>query len=224
MQFDIAKYTGNGGHENGEVASACAIKYFETHRCSEYSKESLLSLVEGAHKAVQALNTEARTTVAACFTSEDMFHYINVGDSRIYYFKNNSLYAQSKDHSVCQAAVDMGTMAYEDIRTSEDRSSLLKVLGNEGELNLKRFYEPIKMEDGDAFLVCSDGFWEFVYEGEMEADLLKAGSADEWLNSMLKRQLLRAKNEDDNYTVICGMISADEKPKKRFSLFGKRKK
>ena len=42
---------------------------------------------------------------------------------------------------------------------------------------------------------------------------------------MLKRQLLRAKNEDDNYTVICGIIHEEKQKKtiekKWFGLFKK---
>lgn len=251
MKFDIANYTCNGGHEinedsflvsedmfivadglgghdNGEVASACAIRCFQESGCTEYTKESIMEMLETAHKDVQDLNSPARTTVAASFISDDFFYYANVGDSRIYYFKKDKLFAQSRDHSVCQAAVDVGTMTYEEIRTSEDRSRLLKVLGNEGDLNLKKLYDPIIMEDGDAFIICSDGFWEFVYEGEMETDLLKSDTAEEWMNYMLKRQLLRAKNEDDNYTVICGIIHGEEQKKtvekKRFGLFKKQKR
>ena len=109
-----------------------------------------------------------------------------------------------------QVAVDMGTMTFEEIRGSEDRSKLLKVLGDNEKLNIKKFYQPIQIENGDAFLICSDGFWDFVTEGEMEADLLKAENAPAWLRFMLKRQLLRAKNEDDNYTAVSGIFGGEE--------------
>ena len=101
-------------------------------------------------------------------------------------------------------------MDYEDIRTSEDRSRLLKVLGNDPELKIMRHYDPIKMQKGDAFLVCSDGFWEHVLDQEMEETLQQSYDAEEWLNRMLKIQYGRAKNRDDNYTVICGIVEEQD--------------
>ena len=201
---------GLGGHSAGEIASAAAIKSFAENCHGGYTDESINMLLEQANNDVLSLKSEARTTVAAAFVENGVFRYINAGDSRIYYFKNNRLFAHSRDHSVCQAAVDMGTMTFEEIRGSEDRSKLLKVLGDNEQLNIKKFYQPIEIENGDAFLICSDGFWDFVLEGEMEADLLKAENACEWLRYMLKRQLLRAKNEDDNYTAICGIFGGEE--------------
>ena len=64
-----------------------------------------------------------------------------------------------------------------------------KVLGAEKVLNIKKRYQPIEVHNGDAFLICSDGFWEYVCETEMEADLLKSDSAEVWLKYMLKRHL-----------------------------------
>lgn len=100
-------------------------------------------------------------------------------------------------------------MRQEDIRGNEDRSQLLKVLGAESTLNIKKRYQPIDIRTGDAFLICSDGFWEYVFETEMEMDLLKSDSAEIWLKYMLKRHILRAENKGDNYTAICGIIHLD---------------
>jgi serine/threonine protein phosphatase PrpC len=202
---------GLGGHENGEEASATAIKCIQTYSVGDYEYDNIMKIINAANQAVLDMHSPARTTIAAAFVENDIFRYINVGDSRVYYLKNGKICAHTKDHSVCQAAVDMGTMRWEDIRGSEDRSSLLKVLGDSENLNIKKNYPEIEMEDGDAFLICSDGFWEHVYEEEMEIDLLKSDSAEKWMSHLLKRQLLRAKDEGDNYTVICGMVRQEEK-------------
>jgi len=199
---------GLGGHANGEEASARAIQYLQENCKGDFDDQKILEILNAANQAVLDLNSPARTTIAAAFVERNEFRYANVGDSRVYYFRNGKLFAQTRDHSVCQALVDMGTLKAEDIRSSEDRSRLLKVLGNEKDLNLKKTYPAIEMQDGDAFLICSDGFWEFVYEKEMEEDLQRTDSAEQWMNKMLERQLARAKNEDDNYTVICGRIGS----------------
>ena len=197
---------GLGGHSDGEIASRAAIDYFEQSCRGGYTNEQISALLEGANAQVLQYGEGGKTTVAAAFIENGNFIYANVGDSRVYIFRDGKIIAQTKDHSVCQASVDMGMMRPEDIRGSEDRSRLLKVLGGEDTLSIKKFYSPIRLQQGDAFLICSDGFWDYVYETEMEADLLKSDSADVWLKYMLKRHILRAQNKGDNYTAICGIV------------------
>ena len=201
---------GLGGHSDGEKASMAAVDYFEENCRGGYTEDRLTELMEGANTEVLKNGDGGKTTVAAAFVENGRFIYANAGDSRVYYFHDGKIIAQTKDHSVCQASADMGLIRPEDIRRNEDRSRLLKVLGGEEKLNIKKHYPPIKIQNGDAFLVCTDGFWDYVYEAEMEADLLKSGSADVWLKYMLKRQILRAQNKGDNYTAICGIIHMDE--------------
>lgn len=201
---------GLGGHSSGEKASGAAIKFFENNCQGNYTEERLTALMEGANTQVLQYGDGGKTTVAAAFIENGRFIYANAGDSRVYYFHDGKITAQTKDHSVCQASADMGMIRPEDIRGNEDRSRLLKVLGGEEKLAIKKHYQPIGVQNGDAFLICSDGFWEYVYETEMEADLLKSGTAEEWLKYMLKRHILRAQNKGDNYTAICGIIHLEE--------------
>lgn len=202
---------GLGGHHGGENASAAAVRCISENYRGDISDAEIEKLLEAANDAVNKLNDGSHTTLAAAFVSDKRMRIANVGDSRVYIFRGNRVHTVTKDHSVCQAAVDMGEMSYDDIRFSDDRSRLLKVLGGKESLNLKTKYPPIDLCDGDAFLLCSDGFWEYVHEREMEADLLKADSAESWKRLMLKRHLLKAKNSGDNYSLICGIVHSERK-------------
>lgn len=199
---------GLGGHNNGEVASSAAVSYISENFRSDISAEAAAGLLAGADDAVRRLGNGGKATVAAVFTDGDKLRISNVGDSRVYYFRRGSIFFRTRDHSVCQASVDLGEMTDDDVRHSADRSGLLKVLGDAEPLKPPKPYELIVPQDGDAFLICSDGFWEHVYDPEMEADLLKSANAREWLEHMLKRLLLRSENSGDNYTAVCGIISA----------------
>lgn len=214
---------GLGGHDAGEEASAAAVEFIQQNLGSDLSENALIELLENANNAVRSLESDALTTVAFAVIDNGYFNYANVGDSRIYLFRNNKVYARSKDHSVCQAAVDMGELAYEDIRSSGDRSKLLKVLGNPKPLKLKNLYKPEKLYDGDAFIICSDGFWDSIYETEMEIDLLKSDTAEQWMNFMLKRLLLKTNGSGDNYSVICGIVHSEEKSKSVYTAASKPK-
>ena len=56
---------------------------------------------------------------------------------------------------------------------------------------------------GDAFLLCSDGFWEPVVEKDMQKTLKKTATAQAWLDAL---QALAEKNgtpgDMDNYSAI----------------------
>lgn len=201
---------GLGGHDCGEVASRIAAEGVlrlskETPADSE---EALLGIMNAAnalvleHQADSEATRFMRTTVVAAFSDGKVVRYFNVGDSRFYYFKNGRLSVQSKDHSVSQVAVNLGEITKTQIRFHDDRNKLLKVLGNEPELKISRLDPPIEMEPGDAFLLCSDGFWEYVYETEMEIDLLKSEDPQEWIEWMVNRLLLRVTNNNDNFTAV----------------------
>ena len=71
------------------------------------------------------------------------------------------------------------------------------------------FCEPVQALPGDAFLLFTDGFGEYIDGREMETDLIKSRSGAEWLRSMLKRHLLYSRDGGDNYTAVCGVISRE---------------
>jgi serine/threonine protein phosphatase PrpC len=55
----------------------------------------------------------------------------------------------------------------------------------------------------DAFLMCSDGFWELIEEKQMIKLLKKAQSVEEWLDSMVSEVMSNGKGKDmDNNSAI----------------------
>ena len=130
---------GLGGHSGGAAASQAAVNYIANaaKRSGGVLEVGMAELFEGANTAVRKLGG-GLTTIAAGALREGKFILGNVGDSRVYYFRNGRVIAQTRDHSVCQAAVELGQLTPEQIRGSEDRVKLLKVLGNFDRLELKR--------------------------------------------------------------------------------------
>lgn len=203
---------GLGGHGNGELASAAAAEYIGNNFSGSTTDAEIERLICGADGAVHQKGSGGKSTAAIVLCSQSEIRYANIGDSRVYYFRAGRIMERSRDHSVCQAAVEMGEMTDAQVRKSEDRTGLFKVLGAETPLKLPKPYDPIAYQDGDAFLICSDGFWEYVYETEMELDLLKSENPQQWLDHMIKRLLLRSEGKGDNYTALCGFVHAGERP------------
>lgn len=204
---------GLGGHNSGEVASRLAATLItnEMKVVCDLSDKKILQVIEKANRLLitEQANPDykgMRTTIASAYVKDGQFQYANVGDSRVYYFKNGCLYRQSKDHSVSQVAVGLGEISQADIRFHDDRNKLLKVLGDTEDLGIQKLDPVIPVEPGDAFLLCSDGFWEYVFETEMEIDLVKSSSPEQWMEFMIKRLLLRVSGNNDNFSAICCFI------------------
>ena len=74
-----------------------------------------------------------------------------------------------------------GEISYMDVYHNDDRSSLLRPLGK---LPCKLEAGQARLRSGDAFLLCSDGLWEYVYQEEMLSDLLKAETPKQWAEGL----------------------------------------
>ena len=203
---------GLGGHGGGEKASQAATGYVmgmvkdNPDRLTD--NDFLKEVVDGANQRIIELQKatpdlkQMRTTLVAAFTDNKVLRYVNVGDSRFYYFRKGKLMCQSEDHSLSALSVKMGDIS--DVRLDIDKNKLLRALGNSEEVGVEIPGTVITPEPGDTFLLCSDGFWEYVYETEMEIDLAKSITMEQWMKYMVKRILLKTKNmSNDNFTAIC---------------------
>lgn len=193
---------GLGGHGGGDVASRTAVDVI----CREWdggtTPPSLIAPIKSAHRQIQSMQTgqlSMRTTVAMLATDGRYTAMAHAGDSRIYHFHNGTLAFQTQDHSASQIAVLMEEITPDQIRFHEDRNRVLRCLGQEDSVNPTARDYP--MEPGShAFLLCSDGFWEYVLEPEMEEDLRSARDPQDWLQKMRARLGARVPANHDNHT------------------------
>lgn len=199
---------GLGGHSMGEAASELAVSAVldgEAAADEEFLKEKIASANEAILAFQSKENCDAKSTVAALAVNAGKACWANTGDSRVYHFHDDEISFVTSDHSVAYKKYKAGEITRAQIASDEDQSSLLRALGDQ------RRWEPNVgtiegIAEGDAFILCSDGFWEYVLDEEMEADYLKASSAREWAKLMLLRAIDRVKPGHDNLSVITVMV------------------
>ena len=197
---------GLGGHSSGEVASALAADAIASALCDaeDLSRDVLSSAFKEANRRILDAQKEPdqedmRTTAVALFIEGDRAIYGHIGDSRLYFFSGGQLKSITRDHSVTYMKYLGGEISYMDVYHDDDRSSLLRVLGKE---DCRPEQGEQAVTCGDAFLLCSDGFWEYVYNEEMQADLLKSETPEQWIRFMLNRHIRRTPPGNDNFSVI----------------------
>lgn len=132
---------------------------------------------EAADRAVWDLQERTggnmKTTMVFLAPEGGKAMWMHVGDSRLYHFQHQ-------------------------IRFHADRNQVLRALGAE---DAQATVSPeTEIAPGDAFLLCTDGFWEFVYEEEMEQILAEAKDPQAWLDGMLQLLKKRIHQNTDNYT------------------------
>ena len=86
--------------------------------------------------------------------------------------------------------------------TLAELSAELKALGQPGDVPAAQIHAQLLEPGVHAFLLCTDGFWEYVLEEEMEQDLRLARSAKQWLEKMRRRLQARAPADQDNNSAI----------------------
>ncbi len=200
---------GLGGHGKGEVASALAADVlFQGCSDSALDPEGLLELFQRANETVmegQKLpgQEEMKTTAVALSIDGERAVWGHIGDSRLYRFSGGTLAQATRDHSVTFMKYLGGEISYMDICHDDDRSSLLRALGRRPS---RPEVDQAELLPGDAFLLCSDGFWEYVYREEMLADLLKSETPEQWAQNMLLRHIRRTREGNDNFSLICVFV------------------
>lgn len=211
---------GAGGHGGGDVASRLVVstilERFSAH--PEVSSEAVVGLLEAAHAAVmkgKASPSPGTDMHATCVLllidrAQGVVVWGHAGDSRAYLFRHGQLAYQTRDHSLVQSMIDAGYGSADLIRTHPQRSLLTSAIGNAGELVISVSGEPVPAEPGDVFLLCSDGWWEYVDEARMQQTLAEASTPAVWIETMAAAVARAAGEDNDNYTAIGVAVRACE--------------
>ena len=121
-----------------------------------------------------------------------------VGDSRIYRLRGGQLIRVTEDHSLVQEMRALGEISEEEAAVHPSSNIITRAIGVRSELFVDIEYSTV--EPGDRFLVCSDGLYKDIRDGEI-CDLL---SIKEPVDKVAKKLVNTAleRGGGDNITVI----------------------
>lgn len=207
----VALADGLGGHGGGEIASKTAVESILAGWNGTATPASLCDLIQEAHRRILSMQTpvcKMKTTVVILSIAENRAQWAHAGDSRLYHFMDGRLDFQTRDHSASQIAVMMGQIRPEEIRFHEDRSHIFRALGQESGFNADAKEQEL-LAGQHAFLLCTDGFWEYVYENEMETELRAAVSPQDWLERMTRHLRERVDGGHDNNTAAAVWLAVE---------------
>ena len=172
---------GMGGHLAGEVASRMAIEAVQ-RMARENERPGIAALREAVACAHETILAHAQdhiecagmgTTLSVLWLGENYAYIAHVGDSRIYRLREGSLTQITQDHSLVEELVRAGLITREQARTHPRRNIITRALGTHGENEPDLLVTDV--QDGDVFLLCTDGLTGMVPDDEIERTLRDCG-------------------------------------------------
>ena len=166
------------------------------------SAGKLKSYIKAAHKTLleEAGEMRLEASIVILLTDYKKAMWAHAGNSRLYWMKNGSIRAMTKDTSLTQKLVEEEEIPIDQLAFHEERNNLYSYLGQPGRLT------PVisgkkKLEDGDIFVLMTRGVWEHVGEAEL-IDAVDGVSQAEEVCTGLEDVILSQRLEVvENYTI-----------------------
>jgi PPM family protein phosphatase len=220
---------GMGGLSGGAMAAEQVIQAarqnFERFGPGADAKEMLSAAINDSHDSIKltALSAEKDPHSTACVfvLTPGRADWAHCGDSRIYQFRKGEMIARTVDHSlVMRKMVIPGYLTEEQAESHPNKNLLVSCLGEEARPEID-FGEAAPLQDGDCFLLCSDGIWAY-FKNEELGQVLAEMTPREAAEALLARARERAKGRGDNCSIAIIKVKEVEAPKK--PLMGKPRK
>lgn len=216
---------GMGGHAGGSTASRLAVSVIEQRLAASGLplRERIEQAIREANDAIHERASRERelrgmgTTIAFVGIDEvnSEAYVAHVGDSRVYHIRGNVLRRVTKDHTMVQRLVDEGLLTEEQAEHHPNSNIISRSLGGRPEVEVEFTDAPMPVQEGDLFVLCSDGLHGLVTEMEIARIVTSMAPAD------AVRKLIDRANEEgghDNVTAEIVLIGAQGAAPARFEL------
>jgi PPM family protein phosphatase len=207
---------GMGGHAGGEIASDIALTTLEERFGPEPpTTEALVQAVRAANTAIydralaqanlHGMGTTLTGVALVDRDGQERLAVVNVGDSRTYVVQDGVLQQITRDHTYVEDLVAAGEITADEARFHPQRHIVTRALGIDPDVQIDAWEAPPGA--GDRYLICSDGLFNEVDDGQISAIL--TGTADPQDAADALVELANEAGGRDNITVIVLDITGD---------------
>jgi len=201
---------GVGGLQGGEIASRTALTRIGSCLNEIQSKKESYSWLEklttaaivSANTAVYRYGIEhdkrIATTLSMMTLSRDYTCIANVGDSRVYLWRNNSLDQLTTDHSLKQEMIANGVLAVDGKVSSSVEHVITRAIG--ATEHVKTDVIEHQVQHNDVYLICTDGITSMLKDEEIQKTLERMETVEQAGNALLSKA--KAAGGKDNITLI----------------------
>ena len=204
---------GMGGAQAGEVASQLAASALEAGDTDALEgTKRLHALIQEANRRIyDRASTDPTasgmgTTMTVALVEGMTVAIGHVGDSRAYLVRSEHMEQLTEDHSLVNELVKTGRLSEQEAQIHPQRSVITRAVGTDPDVDVDVF--TIEAEEGDVFLICSDGLSDMVADEEI-LEVVHTNRDD--LEQAVKA-LVAAANRgggEDNITAVAFRISGE---------------
>jgi PPM family protein phosphatase len=209
---------GMGGARAGEVAAGIAAKVLKDGRGSVNDEGTLEAVIDEANRRVWQRSMSdpgtsgMGTTVTVAFVDAENERVVfgQVGDSRAYRLRGETLEQVTTDHSLVAELVRSGVLTPEEAERHPQRSAITRAVGTESAIDADVFSVPAEL--GDVYLLCSDGLTDMLAADDIAAAILEADRDPVAAAGALVAGA-NARGGEDNITVVLfELVEGDPEP------------
>lgn len=195
----IAVADGMGGYKGGDIASQLAIESIEKqplellHSTSSASDtdwvQALVCSAQQANDLIHQRRSEEPehakmgTTLTAALLQDTELSLVHIGDSRCYRFRQGELLQLTEDHNLAQQLVNEKALSSSDMESHPYSHILTRALGISAEAEISQ--QTFDIQIGDAYLICSDGFFQVLGDQDITAVLDRESDLEETVKILL---------------------------------------
>ena len=201
---------GMGGHRGGATASKLAGETVKAQYLGSETSDIATAIHEALLRANARIYSEAQanpdlrgmgTTTSALVIRDGQGWFGHVGDSRIYLVRGDEIRQLTDDHSLVASMVREGLLTSKEAETHPRRNVLQRSMGVAEQVDID-VRGPLDVQEGDTYILCSDGLHGVVKEPELKevAKLSIERAADEFVKLAIER------GAPDNVTVIVARV------------------
>lgn len=201
---------GMGGHEKGEVASACVAESIgkATARqplCSvQEMKGAIEHALQVAYRNLDSLDTsdtayKMGTTLALLAVCTDGVVTAHIGDSRVYQLRpNEGVVFKTRDHSLVNDLIAAGELTEQEARDFPQRNVITRAIQPHQEYPAKASYNILTdIREGDVFFICCDGVIEQLDDDDLCQYLLSDQPLEKRM-AKIEEECLKRNTRDNN--------------------------
>ncbi|MFZ2257358.1 MAG: Stp1/IreP family PP2C-type Ser/Thr phosphatase [Clostridiaceae bacterium] len=199
---------GIGGHKAGEIASKEAVELIKNYIREFFNRaiapQILESAIQKANHEILRMSHENQnfngmgTTITCALDVGTEVYLAHAGDSSAYLIKADRIAKLTRDHSLVQEMVDLGTLKAEDMVHHPNKNIITRSLGTNNDLKLDVL--EIDKDQFDFMMLCTDGLTDYVTKEEMlEAHLIEPDKKK--LVEMMVN-LAKARGSKDNISLL----------------------
>ncbi|MCR2813465.1 protein phosphatase 2C domain-containing protein [Microbacterium sp. zg.Y1090] len=207
---------GMGGHIGGEIASASAIERLSAVSTTEpvspkVIETALARAVEDISHHPEATDDGTGTTVTGVYLDatgdEATWVTLNIGDSRVYLMRDESLMQITTDHSVVQELVASGRLSPEEAENHPYGNVITRAVGPTESVTPD--YVRLDVVDGDRFVICSDGLTKELTDYGILHFLMEHPDPAAAVDAMLKAALDNGGRDNISVIVLNAQVVAE---------------